>query len=369
MKLIHLLSILCVGIFLTTGCNKKPDAPTLTSILPVVGPAGTLVTIEGTNLADITSVTFSGVPVNFNTAFNSDVALLMRISEDIPVGDHVVVVTTEGGSFTTNFKVTLDPPQVYRVAPEYAAVGETVTIYGTNFFPPLEVFFFDSIQAQIVGTMADSIIKVIVPNGVTKGKITVVSNGQDTLSPVPFYTQTPILVNDFDGNGVRAQTNKWIFVGTVDQNAQNAVQNISPAPIDNNFLKLTGKDNLNITWIGGAQSNFGFPGDAFDTYGITSTAENTLLQMDMNNNGKNKTYVLFVLQEKNGSANDFTHKIPVNWSGWRKLSIPLSRFSDLNGVGIDPTKVKVIKIHLIDEEDTNNTLEVNVDNLEFLQIF
>jgi hypothetical protein len=369
MKLIHFLSILSIAIFVSSGCNKKPDAPTLTSIKPVVGPAGTLVTIEGTNLADITSVTFSGQPVNFNTAFNSDVALLMRISGEIPVGDHEVVVTTEGGSFTTNFKITLDAPQVYRVLPEFASPGETVSIYGKNFFPPLEVYFFDSLQAQIVGTMADSIIKVVVPAGTRKGKITVVCNGQDTLSPNVFYTQTPILVNDFDGNGIRSQTNKWIFVGTVDQTAQNAVQNTSPTPINNNFLKLTGKDNLNITWIGGAQSNFGFPGDTFETYGITSAPENTLLQMDMNNNGKNKTHVLFVLQEKNGSTNDFTHKIPVNWSGWRKLSIPLSRFSDLNGIGVDPTKVKIIKIHLIDEEDANATLEVNVDNLEFLQIF
>jgi hypothetical protein len=209
----------------------------------------------------------------------------------------------------------LDAPQVYRIAPETAQVGETVTIYGTNFFPPLEVFFFDSVQAQIVSTQADSIIKVIVPSGVTKGKITVVCNGQDTLSPNPFYTQSPILVNDFDGNGLRAQTNKWIFVGSVDQNAANAVQNANPAPINNNFLKLSGKDAQNITWIGGAQSNFGFPGDAFTTYGITSTAENTLLEMDINNNGKTKTHVVFILLEKDGSFNDFTYKIPISETG------------------------------------------------------
>jgi hypothetical protein len=368
MKYLRLLPIFCVALLLIT-CRKKPDAPTITSIMPVVGPAKTLVTIEGTNLADITQITFSGQVINFNNAYNSDVALLLRIPENVPVGEHDVLITTEGGTVMTRFNVTLDPPQVYRVAPETAQVGETVTIYGTNFFPPLEVFFFDSVQAQIVSTTADSIIKVIVPSGVTKGKITVVSNGQDTLSPIPFFTQSPILVNDFDGNGLRAQTNKWIFVGAVDQTAANAVQNTSPAPISNNFLKLSGKDAQNITWIGGAQSNFGFPGDTFTTYGITSTPENTLLEMDINNNGKTKTHALFILLEKDGSFNDFTYKTPISETGWKRLSIPLSRFKDLNGVGVDPTKVKVLKIHLVDEENSNVTLEVNVDNIQFLQIF
>ncbi len=368
MKSVNLFFIFCFAV-LIIGCRKKTDAPILLNISPVFGPEGTLVTIEGSNLANIKDITFSGQIINFNRAYNSDNALLLRIPESVPVGEHEVVITTEGGSFVTNFKVTLEPPEIYKVLPESAAPGETITIYGKNFFEPLEVFFFDSIKANIVATDEDSIIRVTVPDGTKKGKITVVSNGQDTISPIDFYLQNTIWVNNFDGKGLRAETNKWIFVGTINQTAQNAVQNANPTPIDNNFLKLSGKDNLNIAWVGGAQSNFGFPGDTFETYGITSTPENTLLQMDINNNGKDKTYIILILLEKNGSNNDFTYKIPVNWSGWKAVSVPLNRFKDLNGLPVDPTKVKVVKIHLIDEETSGNTLEVNVDNIRFLEIF
>ena len=40
----------------------------------------------------------------------------------------------------------------------------------------------------------------------------------------------------------------------------------------------------------------------------------------------------------------------------------------VNDVIVDPAKVRTLKIHLIDEEDTNLPLEVNVDNTVFKEI-
>ncbi len=366
---IYSLFIALLAMVAFNSCQKKVGEPMMLSIDPQIGSEGTLVTVKGVNLANIESITFSGQPINFNTAYNSDVAILFRITEDIPTGLHDVVITTPGGSIQTQFRVTLEAPQVFKVEPEFAAPGDTVKITGINFFEPLQVYFFDSVQAKIVRYEEDSVVWVEVPTGTQKGRITLVSDGQDTISPNDFFTRNVVLVSDFDGNGLRKETNRWVFVGNVQQNAQNAVQSSNPAPYSQNFLKLSGKDNLNIQWIGGAQNHFGFPGDTFTDFGITSKLGNTLLELEVNNNGKDKTYIILILLENGGSPNDFTYKLPISQSGWNSLSIPLNRFKDLNGVQVDPAKIKVLKIHLYDETKSNQLLEVNVDNIRFVEIF
>lgn len=360
---LYILFIL--GVISLASCRKDVGTPVITSVSPEFGPVETLVTIEGANLADIQQITFNDQIINFNTAYNADNALLMRIPTDVPLGDYVVTLRTEGGEVKTNFRVSEDVPEVFSFAPASAAVGEEVVIKGENFFEPLQVWFFDSIPANIVTFSADSIV-VQVPSGVEKGRISLQANGGFTRSPINFFTVNPILVNDFDGNGSRAETDKWIFVGGIDQNKNNAVQNRLPEPLDGFYLKLSGRDDLDISWIGGAENHTWDP--AFETFEITTDANNTLLEMDLNNNGRKQTNLILVLLEKDGSPNDFTYSLQVDWTGWQQLSVPLNRFQDIGGFIVDPTKVKTLKIHLIDAADSNEKLEVNVDNIRFLEI-
>lgn len=366
MKRLIILSCLLI-ITIIGACKKEVGAPSIIGVEPAFGPEETLVTFEGVNLANLQTIAFSGQEVNFNTAYNSDNALLFRIPSNIPLGDHEVVFTTEGGTATAQFRVTLDPPEIFSVVPESAASGEEITLYGENFFDPVEVYFFDSIKAEITLLTPDS-LKVIVPEGIEKGFIGVQANGGYVYSPVNFFSINSIIINDFDGNGMRAETNKWIFQGSVNQNATNAVQNSNPAPISGNFLKLSGRDELDISWIGGTQTYFGFPGDDFQTFGITATSNDVLLEMDVHNNGRDNTHIILILGEKDGSPNDFTEEIHVDWNGWKKVSVPLNRFMDLNGFLVDPQKVRVVKVHLIDKEDSNALLEVNVDNIRFVEL-
>jgi len=208
---------------------------------------------------------------------------------------------------------------------------------------------------------------IIVPEGVEKGRISLMANGGFTRSPINFFTVNPILVNDFDGNGLRSETDKWIFRGSIDQNKNTAVQNRVPEPIDGNYLKISGQDDLNISWIGGAE-NHTWDVEQFQTFGITTGANNTLIEMDINNNGRKKTNIILVLLEKDGSPNDFALTTKVDWNGWEKISLPLIRFQDLNGFTVDPAKIKTLKIQLIDADDSNEKLEVNVDNIRFVEI-
>lgn len=356
--------LLMVAVFFSS-CEKVP-APSLISIDPIFGPPETLVTFEGENMGGIISLKFSDQVVNFNTAYNSENALLFRIPSNIPLGDHVVTIETEGGELMTNFRVTKEPPEIFSISPESASIGEEITIYGEHFFDPVDLWFFDSIKAEITMLTEDS-MKVIVPQGAAKGFLSMWANGGHTYSPVRFFSTNRILVNDFDGNGLRSETENWKFDGFVDQNSSSLVHNSNPDPYDGNFIKLTGYDDLGIGWIGGVGNNSQDIA-AFNNFPITADVNNTLLEMEINSNGSEVTHIILVLLERDGSTFDFTHTFKVDWEGWRTVSFPLSRFKDVNEIIIDPQKVKTVKVHLNNTDNSNALLEANVDNIRFVEI-
>lgn len=368
MKSIKICAVLAAFLLalLGSGCEEEVAAPIITQVSPEFGPAESLVTFEGMNLANLISMEFNGTPLNFNTAYNSDNALLFRIPTSLETGDYVVRFTTAGGSVETDFRVTLEAPEIFSFDRESASVGEELTIYGKNFFEPLEVYFFDSIPATIVTASEDSIV-AIVPEASTQGPVTVVANGGVALSPVRFFQTNEILVNDFDGNGLRANTQFWAFSSTLDQNANTAIHSSNPEPISDNFLKISGRDDLNIGFIGSVTSPT-FDQDVFDNFGIRTSLSNTLFRMDVNNNGFDDTRMIIVLKERNGSPNDFSREILLDDNGWQAIELPLTRFQDIDGNLIDPVKVMSVRFILFDSEDTNNQFEANIDNIRFAEI-
>ena len=354
-----------IGLIFLSGCSD-PEAPTVATYSPEFGAEETLITVEGMNFETVTYINFDNeVPANFNPSFGTDKALLFRVPPDAILGDNLIRIGTEGGETTFPFRVTLKAPEITSFSPKSANEGAIVSIEGKNFFEPLEVLFFDSIPGTILYASPDS-LAIEVPAGVEKGRIKVKANGGNSLTSEVFFSTTDILVNDFDGNGLRAETTKWIFYGNVEQNSFNAVQNINPAPIDNNFLKISGTDPGTI-WIGGTE-NHSWDSDVFDVFPISSDINNTFLDVDVNNNGRDNTHLIIVLAERGGSPNDFTQTIHLDSDDWNHLSIPLSRFADLDGFTIDPQKIRAVKLHLWNELGTNQSLEVNVDNLKFVQI-
>jgi len=358
--------LLLSAVIFISACGKNVGDPSVITYSPITGPPGTLVTVEGMNFDDLTKLNFDDeVPADFNPSFGTPDVLLFRVPEDAPLGDNMIHIETEHGETFFPFKVTLEAPVVSDFYPKSANEGETVTILGTNFFEPLEILFFDSIPGKILYHQPDSLV-IEVPAGVERGRINVKANGGNSLTAELFFSTVDYLVNDFDGNGLRAETNKWLFYGNIEQNFTNAVHNSNPDPLDGNFLKVSGTDPGSI-WIGGTESHSNDPND-FDVFPIASDINNTFVEMDINNNGAVATQLIIVLAERNGSTNDFTAEIDVDWEGWRTVSIPLSRFADIGGVTIDPSKIRTIKMHLYNGNNSSNKLEVNIDNLKFVQI-
>ena len=82
-----------------------PGSPTITSFSPSSGPAGTTVTIEGTNFTGTTSVRFDGTPAGSFTVVSSS-----RLTSVVPIGATTgpITVTNANGAGTsaTDFTVT-----------------------------------------------------------------------------------------------------------------------------------------------------------------------------------------------------------------------------------------------------------------------
>lgn len=360
---IHFL--VAVMILTGIGCNQA-DAPVVDVFEPAFGPAQTLITVEGDNFVDLLSIQFDeGVDADFNPSFGKKEALLFRVPEDAVIGDNMITITTEHGETSFPFRVTLDAPSVFDFNPKSANEGGLVYITGKNFFEPLEVLFFDSIPGEIVYSQEDSLV-VEVPSGVERGRIVVRANGGRSITPELFFSTEEVLVNDFDGNGVRSETNKWLFYGGIEQNATNAVTATNPDAIDGNFLKLSGFDTGGI-WVGGTESH-SFDTQVFDVFDISQDVNGTFIELDLHNGGQDDTHLIIVLAERNGSFNDFTETVAVDWDGWRTVRIPLNRFADITGATPDPQKLRTVKLHLYNELGSNQKMEVNVDNLKFIQI-
>ena len=90
--------------------------------------------------------------------------------------------------------------------------------------------------------------------------------------------------------------------------------------------------------------------------------------MDVHANGNEYTHIIIIFLERDGSPNDFTHQIPIEGDKWEKISIPLNRFKDLNEVLVDPSKIRTVKIHLNNTDGVSSDLEINIDNMKFIEI-
>jgi len=367
-----LMLLLGLTVCLSSGCEEV-DPPELISLEPEMAPVSTLVVMKGNNLAEIRELLFDGEQVPFNTAYNSDVALLFRVPENTSLGEKVMTVRTDGGSFDTRFTVTEDPPILPRFFPRIANEGDMVTLVGENFFDPLEITFkagefiddmwSDSLLADIVFAAEDSVI-VRVPEGAKTGFIRMVANGGTVETNVTFQIFERKLVTDFDGNGLIAN-DEYTFDEITDQQAGAPfIRSSLPAPLDGNFLQVSGTDDLGTTWLGGPKSP---GGNSVETFEITTNVISTFLEMDVNSNGRSGTWLLLVLREKDGSSSDFTARVQLDDAGWNAISLPLVRFKDASGIVVDPQKVNQIKFHIEDRDATGQKIEANIDNVELAE--
>jgi hypothetical protein len=157
-------------------------APTIVNVAPTQGPAGTLVTITGTDFLYVQSVTVGGVPVAYTVVNPTTITFLM------PAGglSGKVVVTTLGGTATSTVTFTVAlTPVITSFSPGAGKVGSLVTVFGTNLGYARQVTIGGTpAQFRVV---SPSTLTATVPPRAASGKITVTTPYGVATSAKAFY--------------------------------------------------------------------------------------------------------------------------------------------------------------------------------------
>jgi hypothetical protein len=146
--------------------------PVISSISPIFGQIGDIITITGVNFTGATDVNFNGVTAAYEV--NND----GEIIAEVPVGatNGPISVTTAGGTVKSEvFTVIVEEPLITAILPAAAQVGEIITITGVNFSGASNVSFNGVTAAYEVNSDGEIIAEV--PAGATNGPISVTTAG------------------------------------------------------------------------------------------------------------------------------------------------------------------------------------------------
>ena len=136
--------ILLMAIFFLVACTKKEVVtPAAFVVAPGQGASKSLVTLTGSNLMDLRTITFDNgnVDAPFNPVFNTDGAVLLRVPDAANPGDqHIVFTNKNGYQFSVPFKV-LGLPTIIDVDNYNFNTGSSITLTGKNLDDVLGVKF------------------------------------------------------------------------------------------------------------------------------------------------------------------------------------------------------------------------------------
>ena len=153
--------------------------PAITSLEPVGGAPGTVVTIRGRSLSAASAVLFHSMSAIFSTI--DDTTLTAVVPPGARTG-HVSILTVDGSAQSSEaFHVA---PRITSFAPIQAPIGHTIRVVGQNFGTTSDVRFGP--VATTYETILDTLILAVVPEGTTPGRIFVVNPGGADTSTIDF---------------------------------------------------------------------------------------------------------------------------------------------------------------------------------------
>jgi uncharacterized repeat protein (TIGR01451 family) len=175
------------GSFTTANDFTNSATPFVSDFDPVLGPAGTTVTIDGLNFTGATAVKFGPNGASFH------VTSATQISATVPsvaVGNYAIEVTTGSGSCTTtsNFLLTGAGPVITSFTPTNGVRGTAVTLNGAD-FTNLSAVKFNGVTAAYQTPTSTTELIATVPSNSASGFITVANSGGTGSSPSFFYLQ------------------------------------------------------------------------------------------------------------------------------------------------------------------------------------
>jgi hypothetical protein len=269
--------------------------PTITSINPTSGIAGTQVTITGTNFLTDTSkmtVLFNGVKAAFVSASTTKLTVTAPKATTGNVSVTIIPYNaTAAGSVFTYFLA----PVITSINPTSGQAGTTVTITGSNFVADTSknAVYFNGVKAAVISATTTQIV-VYAPNSTT-GNVSVTSNGLTGTGPVFTYVVVPAITNiSF------AQNTNYNFI--ISGN------NFDPV---NSVVKFDGQVINGFTYTAGSPQKLSLPLNL-----LPSNLGNPIqVTVTVNNNASNAYPFLFTPQINSVSPDTVSYQETVSLQG------------------------------------------------------
>lgn len=151
-----------------SSSNFTVTYPTITSFTPSSGPVGTTVTITGTDINNLTSLTIGGVAADVIS--NSVTQIVGRVRPSAVTGIISATNTSGTANSSSNFTLT-NAPSITSFSPVGGPVGTNVTVTGYN-FTNLSSFKIAGIALNLASASDTLLIGTVMP-GAVSGYITV----------------------------------------------------------------------------------------------------------------------------------------------------------------------------------------------------
>lgn len=228
-----ILSFCCISVF--ASCSDvvhynddvediftADGAPVITAIYDVAdteslsplatGSLNQMIRISGKNLSHVKKVTFNGIPVDVSQIYATSQASYLKIPRQIPEEvTNTLVYTTELGTVTKQFEVTIPKLRLEGLANEFCRDGESVQVVGDYF--DLFGFGIEDSDARIsiqgvtleIDSITDSYMSIVIPEGTPDNTLIEFSwkeIGEELLTAkVPFRFSKYILMPDLNSVG------------------------------------------------------------------------------------------------------------------------------------------------------------------------
>lgn len=137
--------------------------PSILGIAPIAGAPGTWVTISGTDMVNVQSVTFNGVAASSFTSIGPE-TLLASVPDGASAGP-IRVENPQGTAASPDDFQVVPPPSISSLSTNKGSAGDEVAIDGSGLGWVSSVTF-GGVEAQIIG-QSDTRITVLVPNAGT----------------------------------------------------------------------------------------------------------------------------------------------------------------------------------------------------------
>ncbi|MFT3682658.1 MAG: IPT/TIG domain-containing protein [Ferruginibacter sp.] len=174
------IAVSVVAMLFIASCTKETKInPTTGKIEPGEAAGNAVITLTGTDLKNIQTITFDlgNVAAPFNPNFNTNDALIFRVPEAANPGDQNIIFKTKSGyQFSIPFKVLAVPTLTSSSINEWQA-GDTISIYGNYLATATSVMMTEDPSATVeILSAAANELKIKMPASAAKSTKLQVTN-------------------------------------------------------------------------------------------------------------------------------------------------------------------------------------------------